>query len=261
MQIDWFTIVAQLVNFLILVGLLKRFLYRPVVDAMDRREHRIAEQLREAEASKQEADARAREFQQKSADLERRRADMLQQARSDAEAERRKSLQEASKDLDEQRQRGRAQLDQEWQEVRRSLAGRLAGTVTEAARRALEDLSDTTLEEAIARAFQRRLSTLADDDRQAIAQGGAPLELATAFEPSDETRRLLTAAVRDSLGRDVRFVRAKALVGGLELRGNGSKVSWSMAEYLRDLEDRVMDSVASAPAQAVHDSPPSHAEH
>ncbi len=49
MQIDWLTVIAQIVNFLILVWLLKRFLYQPVINAMDQREQRIAERLQKAE--------------------------------------------------------------------------------------------------------------------------------------------------------------------------------------------------------------------
>ena len=45
MLIDWFTVAAQAVNFLILVWLLKRFLYKPVLAAIDEREKRIATQL------------------------------------------------------------------------------------------------------------------------------------------------------------------------------------------------------------------------
>ena len=48
MQIDWFTVVAQIVNFLTLVGLLKKFLYGPIIRAMDDRERRIASRLEEA---------------------------------------------------------------------------------------------------------------------------------------------------------------------------------------------------------------------
>ena len=45
MLIDWFTVAAQAVNFLILVWLLKRFLYKPVLAAVDEREKRITAQL------------------------------------------------------------------------------------------------------------------------------------------------------------------------------------------------------------------------
>ena len=55
MLIDWFTVIAQVVNFLILVWLLKRFLYRPILDAIDDREQRIATKIASAEAKEHEA--------------------------------------------------------------------------------------------------------------------------------------------------------------------------------------------------------------
>ena len=55
MLIDWFTVGAQVLNFLILVWLLKRFLYKPILDAIDAREERIAAELADADAKKAEA--------------------------------------------------------------------------------------------------------------------------------------------------------------------------------------------------------------
>ncbi|MFQ3186924.1 MAG: F-type H+-transporting ATPase subunit b, partial [Marinomonas primoryensis] len=49
MLIDWFTVIAQLINFLVLVWLLKRFLYRPILNAIDAREKRIADELADAD--------------------------------------------------------------------------------------------------------------------------------------------------------------------------------------------------------------------
>ena len=52
MLIDWFTVGAQLLNFLILVWLLKRFLYKPILGAIDIRERRIAAELADAAAKR-----------------------------------------------------------------------------------------------------------------------------------------------------------------------------------------------------------------
>ena len=49
MQLDGFTIVAQVVNFLILVALLKRFLYAPIIRTMQAREDHITTRLDEAQ--------------------------------------------------------------------------------------------------------------------------------------------------------------------------------------------------------------------
>jgi F-type H+-transporting ATPase subunit b len=48
MNIDWFTVAAQVINFVILVLLLKRFLYRPILHAIDERENRIASDIADA---------------------------------------------------------------------------------------------------------------------------------------------------------------------------------------------------------------------
>ena len=45
MQVDWITTIAQIINFLVLVYLLKRFLYGPIVSAMIHREAHIAERV------------------------------------------------------------------------------------------------------------------------------------------------------------------------------------------------------------------------
>jgi len=55
-EVDWFTVGAQLLNFAILFALLARFLYRPIVDAIDEREARIRERLEEAEQRESEAE-------------------------------------------------------------------------------------------------------------------------------------------------------------------------------------------------------------
>ena len=75
MLIDWFTVAAQVLNFLILVWLLKRFLYRPILDAIDAREKRIAlAELADAAAKRTEAEQERDEFQHKNAAFEQQRA-------------------------------------------------------------------------------------------------------------------------------------------------------------------------------------------
>lgn len=65
MLIDWFTVIAQVVNFLILVWLLKRFLYQPILNAIDAREQRVATELADADAKMNEAAKQRNEFQKK----------------------------------------------------------------------------------------------------------------------------------------------------------------------------------------------------
>src|SRR5271168_4151937 len=100
MPIDWFTVVAQAINFLILVWLLKRFLYKPILHAIDEREKGIATQLADAEAKKAEAEKDRDDFQHKNQVFDQERAALLKKATDDARAERSRLLAEATKDAD-----------------------------------------------------------------------------------------------------------------------------------------------------------------
>src|ERR1700678_4797195 len=100
MPIDWFTVVAQAVNFLILVWLLKRFLYQPILRAIDARERGIAAKCAEAEAKKTAAQKARDEFQHKTEVFDQERGALLHKATNEANVERERLLNEARKDSD-----------------------------------------------------------------------------------------------------------------------------------------------------------------
>ena len=95
MLIDWFTVVAQTINFLILVWLLKRFLYQPILDAIDARERRIAQELADAAAKKAEAGLEREEFARKNRELAEKRHSLLSQMQDEVNSTRQKLLDDA----------------------------------------------------------------------------------------------------------------------------------------------------------------------
>src|SRR5271154_2616072 len=100
MLIDWFTVCAQALNFLILVWLMKRFLYKPILHAIDAREKLIASELADADAKKSDAQKERDEFQRKNEKFDQERAALLGTATDEAKAEKQRLLDEARKDAD-----------------------------------------------------------------------------------------------------------------------------------------------------------------
>src|SRR5450432_376915 len=100
MLIDWFTVGAQALNFLMLVWLLRRFLYKPILNAIDAREKRIAAELADAAAKKAEAKKERDDFQQKNEEFDQQRATLLSKAMDEAKADRGRLLDEARKAAD-----------------------------------------------------------------------------------------------------------------------------------------------------------------
>src|ERR1700684_4177373 len=97
MLIDWFTVCAQALNFLILVWLMKRFLYKPILHAIDVREKRIAAELADADKKKTEAQKESDEYKKKNEEFDEQRAGLLSQATQDAQNERERLLSGARK--------------------------------------------------------------------------------------------------------------------------------------------------------------------
>jgi F-type H+-transporting ATPase subunit b len=243
--IDWFTIIAQIVNFLILVALLRRFLYRPIVNAMQAREAHIASQLGEAEQKLSEARQAGQRYEQQRAELEAAREDLLREAREAAEARRRELLQQARQEFQEAQARWQSLLQQEQAAFRHELRERAGRQTLAVARQALSDLANADLERQIVAVFVERLRGLDDETRAALAAAGgdgqSPLRLVTGFDLPAEARDQLRQALRDQLGAGIQpeFVTVPEVLAGIELRADGHKLAWSLDGYLDRLEERL----------------------
>jgi F-type H+-transporting ATPase subunit b len=112
-QIDWLTVAAQIVNFLVLVWLLQRFLYRPITSAMRRREERIESRLAEAREARETAEAEERRLEEKEADLDARADAILASAREEAEELRERLERELREEMEEKRAAWRRHLAEE----------------------------------------------------------------------------------------------------------------------------------------------------
>ena len=95
MLIDWFTVIAQLINFLILIYLLKRFLYKPILNAIDARELRIANELDDAKKKQEQADVEKQQYQDLNDQLLKSKATLLTQAQTEANQAKEQMLNEA----------------------------------------------------------------------------------------------------------------------------------------------------------------------
>ena len=271
MLFDWFTVGAQTLNFLILVWLMKRFLYKPVLDAIDAREKRIAQTLADAALKQSAADKERGEFQARNAEFDRQRSEMQAQVKAQAATERQRLLEEARQAADALRAKRQAALASELQSLQQGIARRSRGEVFALAGKVLADLADTTLESRMAEVFTRRLQALDAGDKAALAKAlqasPGPVRVRSAFELPPAQQAALRQALHDTLAADteVRFETAPALVSGMELTASGWKLDWNIAQALASLEqqvDRLLDkpspdqpAAAPAPADAAAPAP------
>lgn len=244
MLIDWFTVGAQALNFLVLVWLMRRFLYKPVLQAIDAREQRIAAELANAATSKKEAAAERTEFQRKNAEFEQQREALFAKVSQEAEELRKKLSDESATDAAARREKWRNSLAAEQHTLHATLTRKTRDEVFAISRKTLADLADTTLEQAIARVLIRRLGDLKPEDRnllQAALSAGATPRVRSAFELGESEREALQQTVDASFDSSSRleFETSPELISGIELSVEGHKVAWSIGEYLSSLEESV----------------------
>ncbi len=245
MLIDWFTVSAQAVNFLILVWLLKRFLYKPILHAIDEREKRIARELADADAKQNEAEREREEFRRKNEELDQQRDGFLNKAKDEAEAERRRLMDESRLASDALRAKQEEALRRERRSLNDEVTRRTREEVFAIARKTLTDLAGTSLEERMSEVFTRRLRDLDDETMGGLAKvlktSSDPVVVRSAFELPSEQRAAIQRALNETFSAEmqVRFETAPEVISGIELTTNGQKVAWSIAEYLVSLEKGV----------------------
>ena len=247
MLIDWFTVGAQALNFIILVWLLKRFLYKPILNAIDAREKLIAAKLANADMKEAEAKKERDAFEHKNAVLDKHRAALMSKATDDAAAERHKLLDEARKAADTLSAKRQETLRSDAESLNQALRRRTQQEVFAIARRTLTDLADTSLEERMGDVFTNRLRTLDDKVKVtfalALKSASTPPLVRSAFDLSEKQRAAIQSAFDETFSTEVplRFETTPDLVGGVELTANGRKLAWSIADYLASLENGVED--------------------
>ena len=259
MLIDWFTVGAQLLNFLVLAWLLKRFLYRPILDALDAREQRIAAELADADAKRLEADKERDAFQHKNEVFEQQRAALLSKATDEAKVERARLLDEARQAADALSIKRQETLRNEAHNLNQAISRRTQKEVFAIARKALADLATTGLEERMGEVFIRRLRALDDQAKEgfvkSLKSATEPALVRSAFDLPAEQRAAIQNALNETFSAEIRvkFETAPDLVSGIELSTNGQKVAWSIREYLASLEkgvDELLKTQARTEAKA-----------
>lgn len=245
MLIDWFTVGAQLLNFLILVWLMKRYLYHPVLSAIDAREKRIAAQIADAEAKEAVATKERDDFQHKNDKFEEQRADLLAKATDEAKAEHQRLMETARKAADAMSSKREKSLQSEARNLRQAISQRTQQEVFVIVRKTLGDLATTDLEGRMVEVFAHRLRELDGSAKEklasAIETSSEPAVVRSAFELPPEERSNIQKAINETFSADVplRFETAPDLVSGIELNASGQKLAWSISDYLTGLQTGV----------------------
>jgi F-type H+-transporting ATPase subunit b len=241
MHIDWFVLFCQIFNFLLLVYLLKRFLYGRIIKAMDDREAKIAARFADAEDMKVKAN--------EAAELYEKRNQLLNEATMAADAKRKELMEKVREEVDQVKARWQDMLVREQDAFFSDLRQRAAKQLYATARKALRDLADVDLEERIVDEFIRRIKTLDPEKsaqiRNAIRGEGNNVIIQSAFSISASRQTQIEEVLKKQItnGFTLQYLQQPEIVSGIELRVNGHKIAWSLNEYLETLVENLTETL------------------
>ena len=258
MQIDWFTFAAQIINFLILVWLLKRFLYKPVLEAMERRKSTIAKQFKVAEEAGQKAAEEQKKFVAMQEDFKKSVAKELQDVRQEAEKLRESLLDEVRQDAENARNQWHLTVEKEKKAFLDETSRTLSNQLQQLSRATLRDLAGEPLEKRIIKTFVRKLDQEKDTLRALhdAADADKTVAVSSAFALDDDLQSELEKQVQSLLDLDVTFVYQKdsGLIAGISLEAGGRKVRWDIDRYLDDFEKELTKTLNTLQAKTISES-------
>lgn len=246
MLIDWFTVIAQIVNFLILVLLLRRFLYKPVLNAIESRKNKIAAEVQSAGNLRLEAEKIKKAYELKTEKLAEERDTMIAAAREEARMERERRMEEVKQETEALRQRLMQSFNDQQQTIEKQISRKAREEVLVITRKVFSDLASKDLEEDIVEGFLRQLETLETETWQSYMQHdknkAGRVVVSTAFELQPAYQQRIAEVLNKRTGLQKvqpAFLIKPDLVCGVELRVNDYTLDWNLASYHQSIHQKL----------------------
>ena len=251
MPIDWFTVGAQALNFVILVWLLKRFLYQPILNGLDTREQKISLILSDAQHTQSEAEALRTEFEQKTQQIDQQRNVIVKSALQEANKEREQLFDKAQQAADDMLKKRLESLQSELQNLQQDIVRKNIQEVYAISRKTLIDLAGLDIEQAMLDRLLQRLNDLKPDQYAeligALDRTNNEVAVRSAFALSSEQQQSIQQCLQNKFSSQsdkpirLAFSLVPELINGIELRLSGWKLAWSANNYLQSLQHKVSE--------------------
>ena len=246
MLIDPFTVFVQVLNFVILILILKRFLFGPIMRAIAAREQKIAAAQEEARTNNEQAQHKLREIEVHKAELAAQETEFLRQAKSRAETLETQLITGAKAAAKVKQEQLRSALDKEKRQRLDDLRRELSAHVYNAADQAMQDLAGLTLQRRMEECFFERLEHEKGGNEKEFSDlfssdSSLTVSTATAMEKQTQTYLQNLLAKKFGFQGSITFEKKQNLISGIEISGNGRKIAWTIEKYLKDLKNGLLD--------------------
>lgn len=235
MELNWSTFVLEIINFVVLVWILKRFLYQPVLDVIAARRKAIEDKLAEAHTIEAEAEALKQQYTGRVSEWETEKRQAREVLMQEIQQERARRLAELQADVDDEKEKARVAEDRRLAERERTLEQQAMRQGAAFSTRLLEQAAGAELEARLVNLLIEDLGALPAEQSDRLREQWAEcrqIDVASAFALSAEQRERLVSSLHaaGSTSAEVTFRRDPALIAGLHIVVG----PWILAANVRD---------------------------
>ena len=251
MSLDPVTFIAQIINFLILMFLLYKVLYKPLLTAVDNREQRISAEIKQARDGVVEIERRLAEIAQKEREIDSERNSVLDKAYQDAEDLRTRLSDDVRAEIAEKRALWMDELAVERKNLENELRTMLVGNFVIFSKKALADLADASMSERMTAVLTRKFDDLSEKEKAKL-KAATQAEVSTAFAATDAEKADISAFLKEKTGIDpekIVFKQKPSLLCGIEIVANDNVLGWNLDGYLKTFVEETDEALKSIAAR------------
>ena len=243
MELDWTTFVLEIINFLVLVWILQRFLYRPVMNVVAQRRAAISQSLQEAQATQQQATELKAQYENRLADWQQERETARKQLGDEIETERQKLMAQLQTELAEQHRKEQVLAARRDENLLREARQQAQVLSEQFAAKLLSRVAGPAVEGRLLEMLLEDLASLAEAQRKSLAaaqrDNQAPVQVISAFPLNNAQRQGLSAAMQKTLGMAINceFREDPALLAGVGIHIGAHYLQANLKEELRFFGD------------------------
>lgn len=252
MQINLFEIVAMIINFVLLLAVLYKILYKPVRQTMEERQKRIAQEIEKAEQRMALAEGLIKEYEEKLKDLQLTEKHLLDEAREKAQEEKDRLMESYRKESEDKKRFYLSRAEEEYHQLEDEFRKALGLNGVMIAEKILRLTDSGSLSASLFQHFLKKVSSLAEDlknqyEREESHSQEEEVVLISAFPLSAEEKKLFEAELHSQFGKayDISYEVDEGLMQGFELRLGSVTLHANIRRYLDESAEQLRNMLKS----------------
>jgi F-type H+-transporting ATPase subunit b len=244
MKFDIWTFLFQVINFFFLLFILKRLLYKPIKEIMEKRKGMVEKTIAEADKAKKEALGLKEKHQEELSKLKELKIVALENMKSEVEVEKKKLISEAEKDSKEIIEKEKAVFDTEKRRLETELKDRAVETVSIFALNLLRDISDEELHKSIWKKLFNEIGRITSDIDMKGKDDKVTINLVSAYPMEEDELRIFQETMESQTSRKVTVnaIVNKTLIAGVLIKAYDMVYDFSLSGQIDALKLKLKES-------------------